>query len=199
MSKGQQRLGERLTKPIARAGVGEVYLWLLAHRDTIDEARALGIKWSEIIQAAREDGVTMEDCRSARISIQKSWKRVQRAWIVETQRRIEIENARAAARARTANSQVMPSRLPASWRPQFVESVESASPRPDPTDASQSAAATLKKSALMTTNSHMAASSNAGMTPAIPEGKTLADIAAEEMERQLRIEANRRAGYFGDK
>jgi len=37
------------------------------------------------------------------------------------------------------------------------------------------------------------------MSPALPEEKTLADLALEKLTRDMKIEANRKAGYFGDK
>ncbi|AOX21455.1 superantigen-like protein SSL4 [Kozakia baliensis] len=196
MSKGQQRLEARLKKPIESAGVGEVYLWLLAHRETIGEARALGIKWSEIIQAAQEDGIAIEDCRGARVSIQKSWKRVHRAWTTESQRRAEIESAKAAAQVQPATSRIMPSRLPASWRPEFVDPGSAPSPQPVAVNTPERNVVAPQKNALATTNTFPVASSNAELTSVPTEGKTRSQIIFEGYQKRFTEEANRKAGYI---
>ncbi|AOX21660.1 hypothetical protein [Kozakia baliensis] len=196
MSKGIEALKSRTLTLRPMREAGDLYRWLLTNRVEIAEARENGATWGEVVQAARDDGLQLDTSVASRRALQRKWVRVRKVVA-------NFERKRSAGIARSSESdapqRVMPSRLPANWRPQFVEPAQSTALQPATVNAGQGAVPTLKKNALATTNFRAVASSDAEMTPAILEGKTLADIAAEEIEREMRIMANRQAGYFGDK
>ncbi|GEL65769.1 hypothetical protein [Kozakia baliensis] len=199
MMTALEKLKNRMQNQIEPQQAGELFRWLVRHFTHIEELRAGRVTWREIAEAAEQDGIRIGVSRTDLRRLEKKWRLVRKARSSAELRRLEGERQNHVTRAATEGKQVMPSRLPANWRPQFVEPAQSTALQPATVNAGQGAVPTLKKNALATTNFRAVASSDAEMTPAILEGKTLADIAAEEIEREMRIMANRQAGYFGDK
>ena len=116
VSKGIEKLRARTMKQHASCRAGKLYRWLFEHHETIRQARDDNIGWEEIADAARADGISIVSDRPGRKLIQWKWKRVCLALGKLTQPRSSND-----VNDRVADRPIMPSRLPADWKPEFVE------------------------------------------------------------------------------
>ncbi|AOX18386.1 hypothetical protein [Kozakia baliensis] len=188
MSKGIESLKKRPQRRTPALKAGELYCWLHTNHDDITHARQTGASWTEILAAAREDGIGIGDDANARRILQKTWARVSRA-----EEKFRSSNAALSALRGADNPaaphHVMPSRLPASWRPEFVE--------PTGTSPGQHEVGRLhQKNALTTTKSCAVASSSDELAPVPGDGRTRADVIFEGYTKRLADDSNRKAGYI---
>lgn len=211
MTTALEKLKNRAKENEGSSRAGTLFRWLTRNFANIEELRGDKITWREIAQAAEQDGIEIGVTRADLRRLEKKWRLVRKARTSAELRRLDAEILKEAKRANALGKPLMPSRLSPSWRPEIVETQSqdgqlpagrgtSLTERPPPQQAAPTSVTPYrKKNALAKTNFHSVASSDAEMTSALPEGKTLADIAADEVEREMRITANRHAGYFGDK
>ncbi|WP_244176906.1 hypothetical protein [Acetobacter pomorum] len=114
------KLKERLKTQPRKRTTGKLYQWLFENHAELLEMRLPGEMWLPYIELAIEDGVPIK-------TDTKSIQRVRKTWLLVC--RAKAKRAQALATAdmeKPKNNEnngrpIMPSRLPADWKPEFVE------------------------------------------------------------------------------
>ncbi|GEN61490.1 hypothetical protein ANI02nite_33740 [Acetobacter nitrogenifigens DSM 23921 = NBRC 105050] len=118
-------LKERLKSQPRKRKVGELYRWLYRNHAELEADRLPGEMWLPYVEIAMEHGIPIGTDKRSIQRVRKTWRMVCLAKARRAQDEEEAERTRVERKEKNSIRPVAPSRLPADWKPEFVEPARS--------------------------------------------------------------------------